>query len=124
MNCYDWAVDEMLEAINLESEVGEFHYSLGVAYLMLSKIPEAKEALLKSLEIQPDEPDALAFLGYVYLLEHNFEMSHKILQRALEIDPNNFLRNTIVSSMKKWSMPYSKISMKRKQPCSSKLSAT
>ena len=91
MNCYEWAVDEMLEAIRLEANVAEFHYSLGVANLMLSKVSEGFVALIEALRIMPDEPDALAFLGSVYLLEHDFENCQKTLQRALEIDPNNFL---------------------------------
>ena len=81
----------MLEAINLENDVAEFHYSLGVSYLMLSKIQEAKQALIKADELEPDTLDTLAFLGYAYMLERDFENAIKPLQRALAIEPDNFL---------------------------------
>ena len=91
MNCYEWAVDEMLEAIELEDDVAEFHYSLGVAYMMLSNMEDAKKSFHKALDIDSSYVDAMAYLGYAYLLEKNYEKTNEYLQKAIEIDPTNFL---------------------------------
>jgi Flp pilus assembly protein TadD len=91
MNCYDWAVDEMLEAIKLEGNVAEFHYSLGVSYMMLGEISNAKEAFIKALEIDDNDANSLAYLGYAYIVERDFEKAQENLQKALKIEPDNIL---------------------------------
>ena len=53
-----------------------------------------KEALLKANEFEPNNADTLAFLGYVYMLERDFREALKCLEKALEIDPANFLAKT------------------------------
>ena len=94
MNCYEWAVEEMLDAISLEENVAEFHYSLGVAYMMLSQIEEAKRALMRSLELEPNNPDCLAYIGYVYMLDRKYDLAQEFLMKALKIAPDNFLAKT------------------------------
>ena len=52
---------------------------------------EQSSALLKAVEYEPENADALAYLGYVYLIERNKQLALDTLQKALKIDPNNFL---------------------------------
>lgn len=91
MNMYDWAVDEMQEAINLDSSVSEFYYSLGVANVMLGEIEEAKKALLKAVELDSNDANAMAYLGYIYLLEKDYDSATDTLKEALRLDAANFL---------------------------------
>ena len=99
MNQYDWAVDEMRKAIELEYNVAEFHYSLGVSYTMLSKIEEAKQCFQTALKIEGDDPNCLAYLGYVFLLEREFDKAENILKSALKIEPDNFLAKTHIAKL-------------------------
>lgn len=91
MNAYDWALDEIKTAIELEDDVAEFHYSYAVCNMMLGKIQEAKGAFKKTIELDKNHADAIAYLGYIELLENNKTESFKLLQKALEIDPTSFL---------------------------------
>lgn len=79
----------------VDSIAGETHsqlnsyYIVGMVYSALQQNEDAIRLLIKAVQISPDNADIVAFLGRVYLREHNYEQSEVNLKRALEISPAN-----------------------------------
>ncbi len=68
----------------------DLHYYLATVYESLGRFAATERHLKAYLEIDPDDPDVLNFLGYLYA-EHNTNLgeAEKLLKKALEIDPDN-----------------------------------
>src|SRR5690606_16427821 len=66
------------------------YYYLALAYEELDDFDKLEQALKASLEIDPNDPDVLNYLGYSYA-DHNVKLDEamELLQRALSIDPEN-----------------------------------
>ena len=66
------------------------HYNLAVIYEKLKRVPETEKHLKAYLELKPDDPEILNFLGYLYA-DHNMKLDEAkaLLERALELQPNN-----------------------------------
>ncbi|MCC6143607.1 MAG: tetratricopeptide repeat protein, partial [Candidatus Hydrogenedentes bacterium] len=78
---------------NVISQYGadaELHYSLAVAYDELENFEATEQHLKAYLETQPDDPDVLNFIGYLYA-EHAVKLdeAEALLKKALELDPDN-----------------------------------
>lgn len=66
------------------------HYYLALAYEELDNFEALEKHLKASLEIDPNDPDVLNYLGYTYAERNvNLEEAEDLLQRALTIDPEN-----------------------------------
>ncbi len=66
------------------------YFTLGLLYDKLKDWRKSAEYMRRSLEINPDDPYALNYLGYTYA-EHgvNLEEAERLIQRALEIRPDD-----------------------------------
>jgi len=66
------------------------HYYLGIVYEELGRILEAECHIKAYLAEQPNDAEALNFLGYLYA-DHNVKLDEAevLLKRALEIEPKN-----------------------------------
>ena len=53
----------------------------------------------QALKISPDYPNALAELGQYYLMRKDYEPAEKQLDRALELDPDNYSANFYVLTL-------------------------
>jgi uncharacterized protein HemY len=62
---------------------------VGMIYSAQLRNEDAIRVLNKAAQVAPNDADIVAFLGRVYLREHNYEKSELDLKRALEMSPQN-----------------------------------
>lgn len=66
------------------------HLYLGTIYERQNRPGDAEQHLKACLEIDPDDPEVMNFLGYMYAEENiHLDEAERLLKRALEIDPDN-----------------------------------
>lgn len=66
------------------------YYSSGIAFERLKRWPEAEARLKKSLELSPDQPYVLNYLGYSWVDQNiNLEEAFKMLQKAVDQRPDD-----------------------------------
>lgn len=66
------------------------YYSAGIALERLKRWPEAETRFKKALELSPDQPFVLNYLGYSWVDQNiNLEEAFKMLQKAVEQRPND-----------------------------------
>lgn len=65
-------------------------YSSGIALERLKRWPEAESRFKKALELSPDQPFVLNYLGYSWVDQNiNLEEAFKMLQKAVDQRPND-----------------------------------
>ncbi len=65
-------------------------YARGMSYERLGKWQEAEKDFFKALEIYPDQPLVLNYLGYSWIdLGKNLVKAHKMIEKAVEQRPND-----------------------------------
>jgi tetratricopeptide (TPR) repeat protein len=65
------------------------YYMVGMVYSTLQRDEDAIRVLNKAAQLSPNNADIVAFLGRVYLRDHNYEQSEMDLKQALEMSPQN-----------------------------------
>jgi tetratricopeptide (TPR) repeat protein len=65
------------------------YYTVGMLYSAMQRNEDAIRVLNKAVQVSPNNADIVAFLGRVYLRDHNYEQSELDLKRALEMSPLN-----------------------------------
>lgn len=68
---------------------GETLAMRGNAYFSLNKLPEAKQAFTRALELKPDAPEALVGLAKCALLERDVATASKLSEQAIAKNPKN-----------------------------------
>jgi len=64
-------------------------YALGVLYYLNDQIQESIDTMLRLIKIDPNNADALNFVGYTYAERgENLDEAERMIKRALEITPN------------------------------------
>jgi tetratricopeptide (TPR) repeat protein len=67
-----------------------FYYQLGSIHERSGNVPEAVDALRKSLELSPNYADALNHLGYMWADRgENLDEARSMIEKAVEIEPEN-----------------------------------
>ena len=62
----------------------------GISYERLKEWPTAEKAFLKALDLSPDEPDVLNYLGYTWVDKGlHLEKAQSMLRKAVEARRNN-----------------------------------
>jgi tetratricopeptide (TPR) repeat protein len=65
------------------------YYALGVSYYTVKEEDKSVLTMKKVLEINPNNADALNFIGYTYAEKgQNLDEAERLVKRALEISPN------------------------------------
>lgn len=65
-------------------------YSSGIAFERLKRWPEAEARFRKALELSPDQPYVLNYLGYSWVDQNiNLDEAFKMLQKAVDQRPND-----------------------------------
>ena len=87
---FDEARKALLRAIDADPDNPEYRVAFARS---LSKMPiyirQAEDAYLKAIELSPNNADYYAELGLLYQQFSQIAQARKMLQRALELDPNN-----------------------------------
>lgn len=65
------------------------YYMVGMLYSVQQRNEDAIRVLNKAAQVSPNNADIVAFLGRVYLRDHNYVQSELDLKRALEMSPLN-----------------------------------
>ncbi|GGO04387.1 hypothetical protein GCM10007972_00720 [Iodidimonas muriae] len=92
---YEKAVEAYQRAINLhtaDSDVQAWflHFTRGIGYERMGDFDKAEADLLKALELNPDQPQVLNYLGYSWIDRGlHLERGTEMIERAVELRPND-----------------------------------
>jgi tetratricopeptide (TPR) repeat protein len=68
----------------------EFFFHLGAAYERNHQFKEAETYFRKCLELSPDFPEALNYLGYMWADRgENLKEAHELIEKAVKLEPKN-----------------------------------
>jgi tetratricopeptide (TPR) repeat protein len=87
------AIPWLKKAASYPSTAAEAHYYLGRVEQSQDHLDEAETEFTEALRSSPDQPNTLAELGRVAFLQRNYTEAASFLDRALKIDPDNYLAN-------------------------------
>jgi tetratricopeptide (TPR) repeat protein len=74
-----------------KKDMAEVHYQFGLEYCNIDDYDKSLCSLLKSLDIDYNNPDVLSSVGYCYKNLGNKEKSKEFYRKALLIDPDHFM---------------------------------
>jgi tetratricopeptide (TPR) repeat protein len=77
-------------AIAGKEDYAQAHFYLGAQLDQLGRRADARLVLRRTLELDPDHPDAMNYLGYMDAeAGENLSEAKELIERALELDPEN-----------------------------------
>lgn len=75
---------------DLEASDWVYFYSRGTCYERLKRWPEAEKDLQQALELNPDQPLALNYLGYSWIDQNrNLQEGLKLIEKAVALKPDD-----------------------------------
>jgi len=81
---------EFLKAIRAKFEkLGQFHYTLGLAYYGEHNAPAAIEEMQTAVLLEPQMEAAFYFLGNTYALADQYEKAASAYRQAIQLNPNS-----------------------------------
>src|SRR5262245_44987918 len=81
---------EFLNAVRSKFDgVGQFHYTLGLAYYGQHNAPFAIDEMQKAVALEPKLEAAFYFLGNTYALAEDFEKASGAYRQAIELNPKH-----------------------------------
>lgn len=84
----------------------DFHYQLAIGHYHASETPIAIRELMTSLELHPDNVDALYLLAFIYQGRRDYAESERLYEQALAIQPGrNDIKNglgTVYLQTERW----------------------
>ncbi|WP_417828501.1 tetratricopeptide repeat protein [Thalassospira sp.] len=85
------AYDRAIERLGGDTNVGwRLLYRRGIAYERAGNWPKAESDFLQALEIEPEQPYVLNYLGYSWVdMGMNFDQAEDMLKRAVELQPED-----------------------------------
>ena len=83
----DQALTELQHGVALEPLSPLMHTTLGIGWMLRRDYPKAIEAFHAALELDPNFPMALGYLGETYCHEHDYEQAARELRRARSLTP-------------------------------------
>jgi tetratricopeptide (TPR) repeat protein len=91
---YDESIDVYKQALTqLDADDPRFwplHYRLGISYERTKQWPKAEETFLHALELSPNQPDILNYLGYSWVdMNMNLDEGLEMIQKAVEMRPRD-----------------------------------
>ena len=91
---YRDAAEAYSDAIERSGETNKRHWILyfnrGVAYEASKQWPKAEQDFLKALELNPDQPDVLNYLGYSWIDQGlHLERALKMIETAVDLRPRD-----------------------------------
>ena len=91
ISCIVTAVPEAISLLKLSSEENWYlYYSRGMSYERASKWSLAEKDFLYALELSPDQPLTLNYLGYSWIdYGKNLSEAKKLIRKAVQLRPND-----------------------------------
>ena len=87
---YNEALEWYQKAAAIDDTDAELHYSIGMTYIRLNRVLEAKQHFEKAIERNPNHSRAHALLGRAYQYhDDDLERAEKHLKRAIAINSRN-----------------------------------
>lgn len=91
---YDESIDVYKQALTqLDADDPRFwplHYRLGISYERTKQWPKAEVTFLHALELSPNQPDILNYLGYSWVdMNINLDEGLEMIQKAVEMRPRD-----------------------------------
>lgn len=91
---YEAAIDAYTAGVFVQEEAGQndwfLYYARGVTFERADRWPEAEADFKKALELNPDEPSVLNYLGYSWIDRGmNYEEARTMIEKAVEQRPND-----------------------------------
>ncbi len=84
------AVATLLPLVGVETHAQWVHYYLAICFEKLDRFEDTEAHLEQFLQHNPDDAEALNFLGYLYAEKGvKLDKAEALLQRALELSPEN-----------------------------------
>lgn len=84
---YSEAIDRIQQP---EREHWTLYYARGISYERTERWPNAEADFLHALELEPEQPFVLNYLGYSWVdMGTNFDQAKGMLNRAVELRPND-----------------------------------
>jgi len=77
---YHDAIDDFRWSLSIEAKNVLAEFSIGECYLRMDNLPEAKEQLERALELEPDDPLTLEFLGKVNEAQRQANLDEESLE--------------------------------------------
>ena len=77
------------DALSQDKLNPSLHYELGAAYIRARQWDEAKVALEKSLELEPNQPNAYTYLGAIAMQEGDYVTMVQQQLNAISVDPQD-----------------------------------
>jgi tetratricopeptide (TPR) repeat protein len=75
---------------NIGAEYWPLYFSLGISYERIDKWPMAEKNLLKALELKPNHPSILNYLGYSWVEQGlNLDQAQKMIRSAVKQRPRD-----------------------------------
>lgn len=90
---FDNASAWLHKALSNAGSEADARYYLGRILREQGQYDQAIDQLTQSDKLRPDQPEVLAELGQVYLQMRNYPEAEKALDRAIALDPNNYVAN-------------------------------
>jgi len=94
------AVDT-LSAVPVDDRTARIEFALGAGYDQLKKPKEAAEAYRRSLDIEPDNPDAQHALANALMQDEQFDEALKILNDLVAADPTDAQAEVRISEIQR-----------------------
>ena len=86
-DAYDVAVGRIA---NVENQHWRLFYVRGIAFERLGEWPKAEADFLRALELEPDQPLVLNYLGYSWVeQERNLDEAKTMIEKAVELRPDD-----------------------------------
>ena len=70
-------------------EIYASYSNLGVTYFNQGNLEKAKQIFKKSIEFNPNNPDAYPNLGYTFFKQGDLNKARELHEKAIKINPNN-----------------------------------
>lgn len=87
---YDEALEILVQGLSVDAKNARIHFRIGVIQDKAGRRNEAIEAMQQVLRIQPDDADALNYLGYTYAdMGIHLNEAQSLVQRALTLKPDD-----------------------------------
>jgi tetratricopeptide (TPR) repeat protein len=86
---FDRAATELEAAATDAPDLPRLQFSLGLAYLKLGRLPEAKACLERELDRTPHEFSTLYYLGYVLEKQGDLNLARQRVEGALQQEPES-----------------------------------